>query len=114
MKPLDELMRILEAHHRLHNVRPEADVPYLRHEMERIERAQSAEEESMLAAENAIEKLMPDGSAQTERRWREEQERFTAARKRLADLNLEETFLRSSIDCELWWARKRALTAVAA
>ncbi|NBD11860.1 hypothetical protein [Corallococcus silvisoli] len=111
MKPLHVVLAALEAHLRAGHCRPEADVPYLRHEMERIERAQAMESESMRAAEDAIERLAPDGSAQTDRSWREQQVAYTAARTRLAALDLEEVLLRSSVECELWWARKRALVA---
>lgn len=111
MKPLHEVLEALEAHHRAGTCRPEVDVPHLRHEMERIERAQAVEEESMRAAEDAIEQLAPDGTGATDRRWREEQTTYTAARTRLAALGLEEVLLRSTIECELWWARKHALVA---
>jgi hypothetical protein len=111
VKPLHVLVDALEAHHSAGHVRPEADVPHLRHEMERVEYAQAAEEEAMRAAEDAIERLAPDGTAAMDRRWREEQAAYTSARKRLAELHLDEVMLRSSVECELWWARRRALRA---
>ncbi|MBZ4371502.1 hypothetical protein [Corallococcus sp. AS-1-6] len=111
MKPLHEVLAVLESHHRAGYSRPEADVPHLRFELERIERAQATEADVMRAAEDAIEQLAPDGSAATDRRWREEQTTYTAARTRLAALDLEEVLLRSTVECELWWARTRALVA---
>ncbi|MFP2897821.1 hypothetical protein [Corallococcus sp. 4LFB] len=111
MKPLHDVLAALEAHHRAGTCRPEVDVPHLCHELERIERAQATEAEVLRGAEDAIEQLVPDGSATTDRRWREEQTTYTAPRTRLAALGLEEVLLRSTVECELWWARKRMLLA---
>ncbi|MBN9687098.1 MULTISPECIES: hypothetical protein [unclassified Corallococcus] len=111
MKPLREVLFVLETLRGAGYCRPEVDVPHLRFELERIERAQAVEAEVMRAAEDAIEQLAPDGTPAMDRRWREEQTTYTAARTRLAALNLEELMLRSDVECELWWARKRALVA---
>ncbi|QDE83357.1 hypothetical protein [Myxococcus xanthus] len=63
--------------------------------------------EALRAAQDELAQLRPDGTPDTQSRWRELQGTVTAQAKVLRELDTEESALLTALSVELWHARTR-------